>query len=654
MADSKCIQMIQTNFSLYGLVLSRQLRVSLAKQLLKIPQNERESWLNRIIELILAQNLDDPHIRAEHIKIAIEECLEPNKLKDTETVFNVIEGYNIPKIQYDISKKKFIIDNESSYPETQYKSLVFKYRFEMAWYKTLRHKQFLSSKFEKQTHKTNLIPIEYLLSELRTENVYFQDAFIMEGFIVIANGVYKDDVLHVKTINLPPIESSESLRSDFGDTNTFGGPHNISLKMSEKLQIHEEMNQDGMIVFIAELWLDAPHVLQKFKTILEGYMDYPPIAFVLCGHFLSFPTNVTSAKALVTGFKNLADIITQYTSIKESSKFVFVPGPHDLGSPKILPKPPLPKCIIEEVTKMIPNAIFTTNPCRIQYCTKEIVVLREDMLTKMCRNTLRFPKEEHFLRYNYSQTEHMRMSGMYWGLTALDLMGKLEQTNKEEVLEFIRQCQSDSGGISATDGSFEGDQWGEIDVRFSFCAVATLSLLNRLDAIDVEKAVQFVLKCMNFDGGFGSKPGSESHAGLIYCCIGLLSITGHLHLIDADRLGWWLCERQLPSGGLNGRPEKLPDVCYSWWVLSALTILGRLHWIDKKGLMDYILICQDVETGGFSDRPGDMVDPFHTLFGLTALSLLDKNFSLKPINPTYCMPEYIIDRLGLKPSRLDA
>jgi len=49
---------------------------------------------------------------------------------------------------------------------------------------------------------------------------------------------------------------------------------------------------------------------------------------------------------------------------------------------------------------------------------------------------------------------------------------------------------------------------------------------NRLDAIDVEKAVQFVLKCMNFDGGFGSKPGSESHAGLIYCCVGLLSITG--------------------------------------------------------------------------------------------------------------------------------
>lgn len=87
-------------------------------------------------------------------------------------MFNVINGYDIPKIKYDISKKKFIIDNENLYPETQYKSLVFRHRFEMAWYKTLRHKQFLSSKFEQQpTDKTNLIPIEYLLSELKMGKV---------------------------------------------------------------------------------------------------------------------------------------------------------------------------------------------------------------------------------------------------------------------------------------------------------------------------------------------------------------------------------------------------------------------------------------------------------------------------------------------------
>lgn len=48
-----------------------------------------------------------------------------------------------------------------------------------------------------------------------------------------------------------------------------------------------------------------------------------------------------------------------------------------------------------------------------------------------------------------------------------------------------------------------------------------------------------------------------------------------------------------------------------------------------------------------------MVDPFHTLFGLAAMSMLGADKSLKEINPTFCMPEYVIERLNLKPHRLD-
>lgn len=55
----------------------------------------------------------------------------------------------------------------------------------------------------------------------------------------------------------------------------------------------------------------------------------------------------------------------------------------------------------------------------------------------------------------------------------------------------------------------------EVDTRFSFCAVATLYLIDRLHVIDLDKAVQFVLSCYNFDGGFGTRPGSESHAGQV-------------------------------------------------------------------------------------------------------------------------------------------
>jgi len=178
-----------------------------------------------------------------------------------------------------------------------------------------------------------------------------------------------------------------------------------------------------------------------------------------------------------------------------------------------------------------------------------------------------------------------------------------------------------------------------------------LHLLDRLDEVNVEKAIEYVLSCYNFDGGFGTRPGSESHAGLIYCCVGFLSVCGRLDALKADELGWWLCERQLPSGGLNGRPEKLPDLCYSWWVLASLSMLNRIHWVDKKALQDFILACQDAETGGFSDRPGDIADPFHTLFGLAGLSLLG-NTQVQVVNPTYCMPQETLDRLNLEPQIL--
>ena len=108
------------------------------------------------------------------------------------------------------------------------------------------------------------------------------------------------------------------------------------------------------------------------------------------------------------------------------------------------------------------------------------------------------------------------------------------------------------------------------------------------------------------------------------------------------------------AGGLNGRPEKLPDVCYSWWVLASLSMLGRLHWIDTDKMVTFILACQDSETGGFADRPGDIADPFHTLFGVAGLSLLGQEQDrVKKVNPVFCMPQYVLDRINVTNQQLD-
>lgn len=141
-------------------------------------------------------------------------------------------------------------------------------------------------------------------------------------------------------------------------------------------------------------------------------------------------------------------------------------------------------------------------------------------------------------------------------------------------------------------GTFAGDQWGESDTRFLYCAFNALSLLGLMHMVNIQKAVLHIKSCENIDGAFGLSAGAESHSGQVWTCVGALAIAGRLDLVDIDKLGGWLSERQLPNGGLNGRPEKKEDVCYSWWVMSSLAIIGRLHWIDEKKIARFILSCQ--------------------------------------------------------------
>ncbi|KAF2242785.1 terpenoid cyclases/Protein prenyltransferase [Trematosphaeria pertusa] len=291
----------------------------------------------------------------------------------------------------------------------------------------------------------------------------------------------------------------------------------------------------------------------------------------------------------------------------------------------------------------------------------------------------------------YWLTEHLRLNGLYWGLTALHLLGHPDALAREGVLAFVFSCLHEDGGFGAAPGhdahmlytvsgvqilatldafdeleermkggrqkigqyianlqdpdtgTFAGDEWGEQDTRFLYGALNALSLMGLLHLVDIEKAVQHIQSCANFDGAYGTSPGAESHSGQVFTCVAALTIAGRLDLVNQEKLGAWLSERQLKNGGLNGRPEKKEDVCYSWWVMSSMAMLNKLHWIDGEKLTKFILQCQDPELGGLADRPGDMVDVFHTVFGIAGLSLL-KYPGLVEVDPVYCMPRAVTRR----------
>ncbi|OBS64490.1 hypothetical protein A6R68_06975, partial [Neotoma lepida] len=184
----------------------------------------------------------------------------------------------------------------------------------------------------------------------------FHSGLYTEACFVLAEGWFEDQVFHVNAFGFPPTEPSSTTRAYYGNINFFGGPSNASVKTSAKLRQLEDENKDAMFVFVSDVWLDQVQVLEKLHIMFSDSL------------------------------KSLADIICEYPSIHQSSRFVFVPGPEDPGFGSILPRPPLAESVTKEFRQRVPFSVFTTNPCRIQYCTQEIIIFREDLVNKMCRN----------------------------------------------------------------------------------------------------------------------------------------------------------------------------------------------------------------------------------------------------------------------------
>ena len=87
-------------------------------------------------------------------------------------------------------------------------------------------------------------------------------------------------------------------------------------------------------------------------------------------------------------------------------------------------------------------------------------------------------------------TEHD--AHMLYTLSALQILalyGSLNMVNKEKVVSFVSNLQQ-------KDGSFAGDKWGEIDTRFSYCALSILSLLGALNSgsVNIDKAIEFIVR----------------------------------------------------------------------------------------------------------------------------------------------------------------
>ena len=90
----------------------------------------------------------------------------------------------------------------------------------------------------------------------------------------------------------------------------------------------------------------------------------------------------------------------------------------------------------------------------------------------------------------YWLTEHLRLNGLYWGLTALHLLGHSDALPRNEILNFVFSCLHENGGFGAAPGH-------DAHMLYTVSAVQIIATLDAFEEFEerVKDGRQKVGKC---------------------------------------------------------------------------------------------------------------------------------------------------------------
>lgn len=96
-------------------------------------------------------------------------------------------------------------------------------------------------------------------------------------------------------------------------------------------------------------------------------------------------------------------------------------------------------------------------------------------------------KKRDSLAYHF--TTHLRMNGVYWGLTALEILGRPEVLDRQALIDFVFSCWNDeTGGF----GSFPAH---DAHVHSSLSAIQILAMKDALGELDSRGVRDRLVKC---------------------------------------------------------------------------------------------------------------------------------------------------------------
>ncbi|CAG8450848.1 6742_t:CDS:10 [Diversispora eburnea] len=207
---------------------------------------------------------------------------------------------------------------------------------------------------------------------------------------VIVKGQYCDgQIFKVVNMENPPLECADDTRREFGRIDFLGVSASREDREDEMIKKCEISWKHLFFAIISDVWLDKPETLKNLRKMLRGYQRVKifPFVFIFIGNFLSesFLYSDECSVKYRAAFDKLGALIAEFPSIAKSSHFIFVPGNNDFNFNGILPQRQISDLYTARLRRKLPNSVFASNPCRIKYCSQELVVFREDIIYKFKR-----------------------------------------------------------------------------------------------------------------------------------------------------------------------------------------------------------------------------------------------------------------------------
>lgn len=408
--------------------LQGALQTDAFKLLLEYMTNEQADpqIMAMILEQLKQAMEDDGMVSAGRVQAALRQ--QAGSTREPEHVV-VVDAFTVPRVRYDSIHKRLVDDSSSQQtlqPTAEAKIKMYQGRFSLLYQRLRRNSRFaplnaVQATLPNQMHAqlTELNGLKGIVGqrcivmglicsqedgtfaledEAGTVPIDLTGAraaagLVTENCVVVAEGVMGlDGVFRVSVLAFPSCETRAQLPATAQKLNFFGGPP-LTTEVEVRLELEQTDHEEDRIVFLANVWLDRSETFEALHTLLSGFQDAEmiPAMIVMMGNFSAAATsNAADADyvGLREGFTQLARLIDTYSTIKANSRFVFVPGPNDPGLGHLLPQPALPTYFTSELQAVLPNAVFSTNPCRIRYFTREIVVFRYDLLKQMRRRCL--------------------------------------------------------------------------------------------------------------------------------------------------------------------------------------------------------------------------------------------------------------------------